>query len=148
MRRAQLPHDPVEIAHIEPWSKVQQHTFDNLIALCPNHHTRFDTEKRIPAASVHRWKANLAVLNGRYSDLERRLLEEAANAPQNAMWPIHRSLFLLIRNLLADDMIGRVANHGQPGIVLNNQPVEIFVALTPKGREFVRRWQDAEPLGE
>jgi len=59
----------VEIAHIEPWSKVKEHTFDNLIALCPNHHTLYDVEKKIPKASVLRYKANLAVLNGRYSDL-------------------------------------------------------------------------------
>ncbi|MEV6540870.1 HNH endonuclease signature motif containing protein [Streptomyces sp. NPDC051665] len=138
---------PVEIAHIEPWSKVQEHTFDNLIALCPNHHTRFDAERRIPASSMHRWKANLAVLNGRYSDLERRLLEEASTAPENAAWPIHRSLYLLIRNLLADGIIGRVQNTG-PQISFNGQPQEIFVAITPKGRDFLRRWKEAEPLTE
>jgi hypothetical protein len=33
---------PVEIAHIEPWAKVQTHEFHNLIALCPTCHTRFD----------------------------------------------------------------------------------------------------------
>jgi 5-methylcytosine-specific restriction endonuclease McrA len=33
---------PVEIAHIVPWEKVKEHTFDNLIVLCPTCHTRFD----------------------------------------------------------------------------------------------------------
>ena len=31
-----------EIAHIEPWAKVNEHCFENLIALCPTCHTRFD----------------------------------------------------------------------------------------------------------
>ncbi|MFD8970517.1 HNH endonuclease [Streptomyces sp. NPDC059568] len=138
---------PVEIAHIEPWSKVQAHTFDNLIALCPNHHTRFDVERRIPAASVHRWKANLALLNGRYSDLERRLLEEAVDAPENVAWPVHSSLSLLLKHLLEDGIISRVGLN-QPNISFNGRKQEIFVAITPKGREFLRRWQNAEPLYE
>ena len=33
---------PVEIAHIVPWEQIQEHTFDNLIALCPTCHTRYD----------------------------------------------------------------------------------------------------------
>ena len=33
---------PVELAHIIPWSRCKAHTFDNLIALCPTCHTRYD----------------------------------------------------------------------------------------------------------
>jgi hypothetical protein len=33
---------PVELAHIAPWSKVKEHRFENLIALCPTCHGRFD----------------------------------------------------------------------------------------------------------
>jgi predicted restriction endonuclease len=33
---------PVEIAHIIPWDQVKEHSFDNLIALCPTCHSRFD----------------------------------------------------------------------------------------------------------
>ncbi len=33
---------PVEIAHIEPWSTVKSHAVENLIALCPTCHTRYD----------------------------------------------------------------------------------------------------------
>lgn len=135
-----------EIAHIEPWAKVQDHTFANLIALCPNCHTRFDQRKEIPKQSILRYKDNLAVLNGRYSDLERRLLEEAVGAHRNTIWPIHRSMRLLLRNLLADGMIGRVANHGFGGMSINGQEVEEYYAFTDKGREFVRRWQAADPL--
>ncbi|MFE2245501.1 HNH endonuclease [Streptomyces lavendulae] len=34
---------PLEIAHIVPWRRVQRHDFHNMIVLCPNCHTRFDS---------------------------------------------------------------------------------------------------------
>ncbi|MFF5972215.1 HNH endonuclease [Streptomyces sp. NPDC012769] len=135
-----------ELAHIEPYAKVQEHTFDNLIALCPNCHTRFDQKKEIPKASILRYKDNLAVLNGRYSDLERRLLEEAVKLPPDAAFPIHRSITLLLRNLVADGVIGRVPGERFGQISFGGQQVELYFAFTPKGREFVRRWQEADPL--
>ena len=36
---------PVELAHIIPYSKCKEHKFDNLIALCPNHHWELDHGK-------------------------------------------------------------------------------------------------------
>ncbi|MEV5747926.1 HNH endonuclease signature motif containing protein [Actinoallomurus sp. NPDC052308] len=33
---------PVEIAHIDPWAKVREHKAENLIALCPTCHKRYD----------------------------------------------------------------------------------------------------------
>ena len=33
---------PVDLAHIVPWSTVREHRFENLIALCPTCHRRFD----------------------------------------------------------------------------------------------------------
>ncbi|WP_282698205.1 HNH endonuclease signature motif containing protein [Streptomyces sp. CC208A] len=135
-----------EIAHIEPYAKVQEHTFANLIALCPNCHTRFDQKKEIPKLSILRYKANLAVLNGRYSDLERRMLEAAAETPGNTIFPIHRSVALLVRHLVADGIFARLRDHGLGGLSMNGQEVEQYYAITPKGREFVRRWQEADPL--
>ena len=35
---------PLERAHIDPWSKSQDHSAANLIALCANCHTRADKE--------------------------------------------------------------------------------------------------------
>src|SRR6516164_4967624 len=67
-----------EIAHIEPWAKSHDNTFGNLIALCPNCHMRFDQKKEIDAKSVRIYKQNLAVLNNRYGDLERRIFELVA----------------------------------------------------------------------
>ncbi|HKQ08164.1 MAG TPA: HNH endonuclease signature motif containing protein [Blastocatellia bacterium] len=52
---------PVEIAHIVPWARVKAHTFDNLIALCPTCHTRYDNGE-IDRRAMLQYKANLSVL--------------------------------------------------------------------------------------
>ncbi|MFN8368425.1 MAG: HNH endonuclease signature motif containing protein [Candidatus Kapaibacterium sp.] len=52
----------IEIAHIVPYSKVKEHKFENLIALCPNCHTRFD-KGEIDKLSVLEYKANLRKIN-------------------------------------------------------------------------------------
>lgn len=69
---------PTEIAHIEPWSKVKQHLFENLIALCPNCHTRADQKKEIDKACLKQYKKNLAIINNRYNEFERRIFEYCA----------------------------------------------------------------------
>jgi 5-methylcytosine-specific restriction endonuclease McrA len=53
---------PVELAHIKPWAEVGDHTFDNMIALCPNCHRRYDRGE-IERAALRRYKMNLSVLN-------------------------------------------------------------------------------------
>lgn len=49
---------PVELAHIVPWVKVREHRFENMIALCPNCHTRFD-QGQIDRRAMFQYKANL-----------------------------------------------------------------------------------------
>ncbi len=51
---------PVEIAHINPWETVREHTFDNLIALCPNCHDRYDKKGEIDRKAMLQYKANLS----------------------------------------------------------------------------------------
>ena len=51
---------PVEICHIEPWSKVKEHKFENLIALCPTHHSRYDNTKEIDRKSMQKYKSMLS----------------------------------------------------------------------------------------
>ena len=74
---------PVELAHIEPWSEVGGHSFENLIALCPTCHTRYDGGG-IDRLSMRGYKANLAVISGRYGEMERRVLGLLAEEPQTA----------------------------------------------------------------
>src|SRR5882724_3643380 len=64
---------PMEIAHIVPWATVKQHRFENLIALCPTCHARYDSGQ-IDQKSMKGYKANLGLAASRYSDTERRIL--------------------------------------------------------------------------
>ncbi|MFE6917675.1 HNH endonuclease [Streptomyces rubiginosohelvolus] len=58
---------PVEIAHIEPWRKVKRHEFENLIALCPTCHARFDSPRSaIDRKAMRQYKSNLSPLSNGY----------------------------------------------------------------------------------
>lgn len=50
---------PVEVAHIQPWCKTRNHEFDNLIALCPTCHARYDNGE-IDRKAMRIYKAQLA----------------------------------------------------------------------------------------
>jgi len=69
-----------EIAHIVPWAKSRDNSFENLIALCPNCHTRFDQQKQIDRLAMKMYKQNLGILNNRYGEVERRLFEFLAKS--------------------------------------------------------------------
>lgn len=51
-------HPAVDIHHIEPWSKVREHSYNNLITLCPNCHRRADRGE-IDQLSLKEYKARL-----------------------------------------------------------------------------------------
>jgi hypothetical protein len=65
---------PTEIAHIVPWAQKQAHEFSSLILLCVNCHRRYDRDE-IDRTAMRAFKANLGLLNARYGEVERRLLE-------------------------------------------------------------------------
>jgi len=133
---------PVEIAHIVPWAEVQEHTFDNLIALCPTCHTRYDT-KQIDRRSMRLYKANLAVVNGRYGDLERRVLRLFAENPAESTITLFGGLDILLMNLLDDGLLVE----GRPmGMVIGGIRHTKNYEITAKGREFIDHWVNAKEL--
>ena len=93
-----------EIAHIEPWAKSQDNSFGNLIALCPNCHTRFDQKKDIDAKSVQIYKRNLALLNNRYGDFERRIFEVVARTGQR-IFVVGAGGDILLANAAKDGLV-------------------------------------------
>ncbi|MFE1770269.1 HNH endonuclease [Streptomyces sp. NPDC059008] len=179
-------HPTVELAHIVPWARIQEHTFDNLIALCPTCHTRFD-KGEIDKRSMLQYKANLEVLNHRYTDVERQLLKvllhnlefategdvaERVDVTEGAVRPpqellrnilehvvvsmgvrIHSSMSWMLSNLLGDGIVelkpvGDVVDSSK-GVVKLESPADLstsFISLTPKGREFIKNWKDAQPI--
>ena len=94
---------PVEIAHITPYSSTKEHKFENLIALCPMCHTRYDSGD-IDHKSMLHYKANLSIINSRYGDLERRILIYFSENPNSneIRLPLSGDMEIVIMNLVKD----------------------------------------------
>jgi hypothetical protein len=124
--------------------------FDNLIALCGTCHTRYDTGQ-IDRLAMRRYKANLSVLNGRYSDLERRVLQQFADEPAaNAidLQGMNFHLLYLIRDGLLVDT-GPAPGPGGSFVSARIGGVEMVpkrYMLTQRGREFVNHWLAGDEL--
>ncbi|WP_169317441.1 HNH endonuclease [Actinacidiphila oryziradicis] len=144
---------PVEFAHIVPWAQVQGHTFDNLIALCPTCHRRYDNGD-IDRVAMRQYKANLAVVNSRYGDLEQRILEAYAEDPENGKtFMLHATSLLHVRYLLRDGLIADVAT-ATPSTRMTVEDLKRFATfemyhmfmITEEGAKFAQRWRDAQSL--
>lgn len=71
----------LQLEHIDDWSKLEfkKHDFDKMIVLCATCHARV-TSKEIHKDSIRGYKRNLAVISGRYSLFEIRLIERYREA--------------------------------------------------------------------
>lgn len=134
---------PVELAHIVPWEKVQEHTFENLIALCPTCHTRYDSGQ-IDRLSMKQYKANLGVISGRYGEMERRTLTMLAASPGVADFRLPFGWGISLMYLVLDGLLERVEE--QSLILIDGMPTSERFIVTEAGREFIRHWVDAEPV--
>lgn len=134
---------PVEINHIIEWASVKEHTFENLIALCPTCHARY-TKKDIDRKSMEMYKLNLGVISSRYNDFERRILEEFGRALAAGMDPGQLQIQLpgggtglLYHYLIADGLL--FEDKSQGGVSIMGMPQAVAFRLTPKGVEFVKK---------
>jgi hypothetical protein len=141
--------EPLQIDHIFEWSAVHEHKFENMIVLCANCHARKKNSsdpRHINRASLQRIKSNLMLLNGRYSDLERRIIEEfrEARAAAPTTFPslfIPERLHLLVQYLVNDGFVvvaiyqSSVSMNFDDGTVLRDDNLKL--TLTPKGAEFI-----------
>ncbi|MFD5078134.1 HNH endonuclease [Streptomyces sp. NPDC058371] len=134
---------PVELAHIDPWSKVQEHTFENLIALCPTCHTRYDNGD-IDRLSMKTYKANLSVISGRYGEMERRILDLLVESPQAAQIRLPGGWDIQLMYLIKDGLLA--VAQGGARIEIAGIPAHQDFVVTPAGRDFVSRWVKAEPV--
>lgn len=136
-------HPTTEMAHIVPWAQVKEHKFENLIALCPNCHTRYD-EGDIDRKSMLQYKANLSVLAGRYGDVEQRVLKWFADHPDSANIWLPGGFGILVANLMQDDLLE--PHDKEVHFVLSAIPRFELYDLTASGRKFVSRWVAAKEL--
>src|SRR3954447_23931218 len=126
---------PVEIAHIVPWTTCKTHSFENLIALCPTCHTRYDNGE-IDRKSMRIYKLNLQLLNSRYGDLEQRLIRRFAQNRSNDECWLMAEMEILVEYLLEDGILAASSETriGSGGVV------QKLYKLTKKGRDYVSQW--------
>jgi hypothetical protein len=135
---------PVEIAHIAPYAKVQDHAFENLIALCPTCHTRYDNGD-IDRPSMKGYKANLGLVSGRYGEMERRILDMLAENPAIRTFRLPGGWDIQLMYLLKDGLIAKVPPQGGVIIINGLSPTEDYM-VTSRGEDFVKRWIDSRPV--
>jgi hypothetical protein len=93
------------------------------------------------------YKTNLSVLNSRYGDLEKRVLETFAEAGTVGLGEriVLHGMGVLLRYLLQDGLIVQV----QPDrwqVQIMGMPSHEYFALTEAGQEFIDRWLRAQEL--
>ena len=139
----------LQIHHIEPWATVQEHTFENLILLCANCHSRV-TNGEIDRLAIKQYKANLAVVMQRYGDLERRVLEVFGANPQADLIELSGGSEILMWYLLGDGYVVRVPAPNNFMTVTDGAGNATYgkegYKLTPAGREFIQHWVAADTL--
>lgn len=130
-----------ELAHIVPYSIVNTHDYNNLIALCPNCHTRFDRGE-IDKKSILIYKSKLVFLSDRYSKYELDVLEYLRKQNKVIVYG-----HLSVKNLIDDGLINNA--HTICEFTYNDGAVELqefVVVLTQKGKVFIEKWID--PLND
>ncbi|WP_101437489.1 HNH endonuclease [Amycolatopsis echigonensis] len=135
---------PLQIDHIDEWAKVRKHEFSNMIVLCANCHAR-KTSGDIDRKSMQMYKANLSVLNDRYGDLEKRVLEVFATSPELGHIELPGWLDLQLWYLFRDGLLEKV-NLGGANMIIAGVAARQGYRLTVKGRDFVAKWMSARPI--
>jgi HNH endonuclease len=147
---------PLQIEHIDDYAKVKEHKFENMIVLCANcHGMKGSGPRQLDRKALRQFKANLGLLNHRYGDLERRLLEDFAQNPDSSIRILPGSMDLLVRNLVRDGYLKKEKIDGGRRLVYGKDEHEGIVlvvpdfaaySLTDTGRVFVKNWTSAQPL--
>jgi HNH endonuclease len=131
-------HPTHEIAHILPESQSHDDSFENLIALCPK-----CQKKEIDAQSIRMYKRNLAILNSRYSDFERRVFDQIAETDRRS-FIVEAGLEIPLLHAVNDGLLKRVelaAVGAQRG-----EPTHYTYEVTDEGLDFINRYVCGEDI--
>ncbi|OBA60370.1 hypothetical protein A5647_00945 [Mycobacterium sp. 1100029.7] len=131
-------HPTTDIAHIVPQSQGRDDSFDNLIALC-----RGCQRNEIDRRSIRMYKRNLGILNGRYSDLERRLFDQIAETGRRS-FVVQVGLEISLLHAVNDGLLKRVEL--TPVSTEFTEPTHDKYEVTNAGLDFVSRYLRGEDL--
>ncbi len=134
----------MELHHIRPWSEVKEHSFDNLIALCPTDHARA-TKGEIDRKAMRIYKRNLSLVNSRYSDLEHRLIDLFAANEEISTVRIDRDMDFEFMYLMQDGLLVRSIDMSMGSVqIMGVEQGPRLYSLTEEGEDFVSRWAAGE----
>jgi hypothetical protein len=147
---------PLQIDHIVEYSIVKEHKFDNMIVLCANCHGLKGTgPRKIDRKALRGFKANLRILNLRYSAIELRILEYFAHFPRRHLVRLPGGMTVFVLSLVNDGVIRPRRQLDDPWSDLHVDentmelnPYPDIYELTRNGRVFVTTWSNAEPLSD
>lgn len=139
---------PFDFEHIDEWSKVEKHEEHNIILLCVGCHARV-TRGEISKEAIRAYKRNLAVISGRYSLYEKRLLEMLADCEQRLELKIEKSSILHVLGVINDGyfkltelpQIMKVTDHN--GRNLGPDPLQLLTS-TSSGLDWAKKWKNGE----
>ena len=140
-----------EIAHVVPWSESQDNSFENLIALCPNCHTRYDQRKEIDRLSMVMYKHNLGIVNNRYGEFERRLFQLLAQTGDR-IFVVGPGGDLLVANAIKDGFFEDKQVKGMDLEITGSNgfqrsfPMTFTYWVTDKGVAFIKRYATGQDV--
>jgi hypothetical protein len=134
---------PVHIRHIHELVDGGEDEFANLIALCESCHDRVKSGY-LTRRSLEQFKASLAIINARYGDVERRVLQTFVQGDPSGGVLLPTGMEALMSFLVSDGMVEIRVPEGES----NAQRFPSFreYRLTDRGRKLVTRWAKAQPL--
>jgi hypothetical protein len=135
---------PLVIEHIDDWATVREHRFENMIVLCANcHGLKGEGPRKLDRKALRQYKINLGILNNRYSDFERRVLEYFT---EKDSWHLvlPADLDILVLYLIKDGLLVKVPR--EKGTWYDERLTQQGYVLTLAGQEFVKKLAAAQPV--
>jgi hypothetical protein len=131
-------HPTNETAHILHESENDDDSFANLIALCEK-----CQKKEIDAQAIRGYKRNLAILNSRYSEFERRVFDQIAETDQRS-FIVEPGFDILLLHAVNDGLLKRVelARVGAQ----RGEPTHYTYEVTDEGLDFINRYVCGEDI--
>jgi hypothetical protein len=131
-------HPTTETAHILHESDNDDDSFANLIALCPE-----CQEKEIDVRAIRGYKRNLAILNSRYSEFERRVFDQIAETDRRS-FTVEPGFDILLLHAVNDGLLKRVelASVGAP----QGERTQYTYEVTDQGLDFIHRYVCGEDI--
>ncbi|MBU1156246.1 MAG: HNH endonuclease [Proteobacteria bacterium] len=135
-------HIDTEIHHIIPWEQCNKHEYENLIALCPNCHTRAD-KGEIDRKSLRKYKANLRYLTDKYFPWELDILFGLFNGKEGEERPFPGFMLMLIKRIIDSGLVELRESDFLSGV--NEMKLNPdYIKLTEKGRDFISHLNESD----